>query len=116
MSSSSTRSTTTSSSSYTVKSGDTVSHIALRPGASVSAIIKANNRNSKGFIRVGQKLTIPGASSGQASTSKPAASNSSTSKKQPVSSTTYTVKAGDTVSHIAVRTGVSVQPIIDRRS
>src|SRR5690625_2230679 len=111
-SSSSTKSTTTSSSSYTVKSGDTVSHIALRTGASVSAIIKANNLNSKAFIRVGQKLTIPGASSGQASTSKPAASNSSTSKKQPVSSTTYTVKAGDTVSHIAVRTGVSVQAII----
>src|SRR5699024_11375936 len=44
---------------YTVKSGDTVSHIALRTDVSVKAIVEANNLNSDAFIVAGQKLNIP---------------------------------------------------------
>src|SRR5699024_17450 len=88
---------------YTVKAGDTVSHIALRTGTSVQAIVKENKLNSKAFIRFGQKLTIPNATK---------VSKSSSKTKSTAKSSTYTVKSGDTVSHIALRTGASVQAII----
>src|SRR5690625_1298799 len=94
---------------YTVKAGDTVSHIALRTGSSIQAIIKANNLNSKALIRVGQKLTIPSATKVASSSAKPASSSKASASTK---ATTYTVKAGDTVSHIALRTGSSIQAII----
>src|SRR5690625_2982808 len=112
-SSAKTSSSTKKASTYTVKSGDTVSHIAVRTGASVASIIKANNLGSNALIRVGQKLTIPGSStSTTTSTASKSLSTSSSPKKQAPKSATYTVKAGDTVSHIAVRTGASVASII----
>lgn len=43
---------------YTVVSGDTLSHIAVRHGTSVAAI-KAANQLSSDMIRVGQRLVIP---------------------------------------------------------
>jgi len=48
---------------HTVVSGDTVSHLASRYGVSIADIVKANGLDSRAFIRVGQKLTIPGATS-----------------------------------------------------
>src|SRR5699024_3451476 len=56
-----------SASTHTVKSGETVWGIARSYSTSVSAIIKANNLGSDGLIRIGQKLSIPGAGSGGAS-------------------------------------------------
>ncbi|MFN3764715.1 MAG: peptidoglycan DD-metalloendopeptidase family protein [Aliihoeflea sp.] len=47
--------------SYTVASGDTLSAISRRTGVSADAIKRANNLDS-GLIRIGQTLTIPGAS------------------------------------------------------
>lgn len=46
---------------YTVKAGDTLSAIAARYHSSVSAIARANGIANPNLIRVGQKLTIPGA-------------------------------------------------------
>src|SRR5699024_2155399 len=89
---------------YTVKAGDTVSHIALRTGTSVQAIIKENKLNSKAFIRVRQKLTNPNATNVMKSSSK--------TKSTPQSST-YTLMPGDMDSHIALRTGARVQAIIN---
>lgn len=45
---------------YTVKSGDTLSAIASRHGTTAAAIRAANGMDS-GVIRVGQKLVVPGA-------------------------------------------------------
>ncbi|GAB2683171.1 LysM peptidoglycan-binding domain-containing protein [Thalassiella azotivora] len=84
---------------YTVRPGDTVSHIAARSGVSSAAIIAANGLDRRGFIRAGQVLTLPGAAG-----SAPAAPASS--------GTRHTVRAGETVSHIAARTGVSSAAII----
>jgi LysM repeat protein len=80
---------------YTVRRGDTVGHIALRLGVSQSAIVQANRLDARGFIREGQTLVVPGAA---AATAAPAAAPSST----------YLVRRGDTLSHIAVRTGTTV--------
>lgn len=91
-------------STYHVRAGDTVSHIALRTGVSQAAIIAANNLNRAGFIRAGQTLTIPSAG----------ALSGGTTAAAPVRNvgTTYRVQAGDTVSHIAARTGLSQAAII----
>jgi murein DD-endopeptidase MepM/ murein hydrolase activator NlpD len=56
---------------YTVKSGDTLSGIALAHGSSVSAITAANNLTNPDRIRIGATLVIPaaGSSSGPSSRS-----------------------------------------------
>ena len=91
--------------SYTVKRGDTVSHIALRTATSVAQIVAANGLSSTAFIRVGQSLTIPRPAPASAPAAAPVAA------VVPLSST-YTVTAGDTVSHLAVRFGTTVRAIV----
>ncbi|MBN8193780.1 LysM peptidoglycan-binding domain-containing protein [Bacillus sp. NTK074B] len=54
---------TTGSSTYTVQSGDTLSHIAYRYDVSVSDIMSWNNLSSS-TIYVGQKLSVKGTSDG----------------------------------------------------
>lgn len=97
--------TTPVTSTYTVVAGDTLSGIAARYGTNVTAIRTANNLTSD-LIRVGQTLTIPGAS-GTPSTSEPTAPVTTSA---PANST-HTVVAGDTLSGIAARTGTTVQAI-----
>jgi len=94
---------------YTVKSGDTVSHIALRTDVSVKAIVEANNLNSDAFIVAGQKLNIPNPSKSSSTSSN---SKSSSSSSSTTSSKKHTVKSGDTVSHIAAKHHISVQEIV----
>ncbi|MDQ0373657.1 lytic transglycosylase domain-containing protein [Cellulomonas humilata] len=88
--------------SYTVRSGDTVSHIATRSGTSVAAIVRANSLADASRIRIGQVLTIPTTSSAPAPA--PAA-------PAPVAAA-YTVVAGDTVSRIAAKHGTTVAAVI----
>ncbi len=90
--------------SYTVRDGDTVSHIATRTGASIAAITRANALADPSHIRAGQVLTIPTASS------RSAARPTSTPAQAPVAR--HVVRAGETVSGIAARTGTSVRAII----
>ncbi|WP_456824252.1 LysM peptidoglycan-binding domain-containing protein [Cellulomonas sp. P5_E12] len=90
--------------SYTVRSGDTVSHIALRSGTTVAAIARANALGNAARIRIGQVLTIPSASS-----AAPAAAPAPASA--PAASS-YTVVSGDTVGRIAARLGTSVPAIV----
>src|SRR5690554_6208159 len=94
----STSSKTTSSSvtTYTVKKGDTLSHIAKRFGTTVNELVRLNNIKNPNLIYPGQKLKIKGT-----------ASNKNNSKAQY-----YTVKKGDTLSHIAVRYKTSVSNLI----
>ena len=71
------------SSSYVVKSGDTLSTIALELGTSVSAIADANGITNPNRIYIGQELVIPG-------------------------SDTYIVQPGDTLDYVASKTGTTV--------
>ncbi|RHA41297.1 LysM peptidoglycan-binding domain-containing protein, partial [Cellulomonas rhizosphaerae] len=84
---------------YTVRSGDTVSHIAARTGTSVASIARANSLADASRIHVGQVLAIP---SGSTPTAKAIA-------KPKV---THTVRAGETVSAIAHRYGTTVAKVV----
>ena len=52
---------TSTGSTYTVRTGDTVSAIASRHGTTVAAVVAANGLDARASIRAGQNLTIPGA-------------------------------------------------------
>lgn len=75
-----------SATTYTVKSGDSLSGIASRYGTTVSALASLNGISNPNWIYPGQVLKISGSQS---------------------SSRTYTVRYGDTLSGIASRLGVS---------
>ncbi|WP_203668666.1 LysM peptidoglycan-binding domain-containing protein, partial [Cellulomonas pakistanensis] len=85
---------------HTVASGETVSAIAQRHGTTVAAIVSANGLDARAFIRVGQSLTIPGASVAPAATGAPTAGG------------THTVASGETVSAIAQRYGTTVAAVV----
>jgi LysM repeat protein len=102
---------------YTVRPGDTVSHIAARTGTTVAAIARTNALPDPGRILVGQVLTIPSASAG--TSAAPARPTTATAATAPA--VRYTVRAGDTVSAVARRHGTSVAAIVaanhlDRRA
>ncbi len=90
---------TESTSTYTVKRGDTIAKIAARHGVTSRELLNANNISARNAanIRAGQKLTIPG---------KASTGNRSSQRR------TYTVKRGDTIDLIASRNGVSTQELL----
>lgn len=94
---------------YTVRSGDTVSHIATRTGTTVTAITRANNLADASRIRIGQVLTIPTNASTAA-----AGAPTTTAAAAPaaVATTAHTVRSGETVSAIAKRYGSTVQAVV----
>ena len=96
-------------SQYTVRPGDTVSHIAQRSGVSVAAISRANALADASRIRAGQVLSIPSSAAAGAAAATPRTSAPATTSTVR---TSYTVVKGDTVSHIAARTGTSVAAIV----
>jgi membrane-bound lytic murein transglycosylase D len=82
---------------HTVRRGETLSTIAARNRTSVSAIVRLNNLRSKHYLRIGQRLKIPGR--GVTVTSSRTRANAS-----PIDSegkVQYVVKAGDTLFNIA---------------
>lgn len=76
-------------SSYTIQSGDTLSGIASSYGTTIAALQSANNISNPDRINVGQVLRIWGSGT----------------------SSTYTVQAGDTLSHIASRYDTTVSAL-----
>ncbi len=77
---------------YTVKKGDTLSVIAQRNRTSVKTICSLNNITSRTTLRIGQKLVLNGSVT-------------------PNNTTMYTVRSGDTLSHIAQRNHTTVRTI-----
>ncbi|NHC45603.1 LysM peptidoglycan-binding domain-containing protein [Motilibacter sp. K478] len=88
---------------YTVRSGDTLSEIAVRYHTSVAALVRANDLPGNGnLIRIGQRLSVPSRSS--ASRSAPR-----TSKSKVV--VTHRVVPGDTMGELAARYGTKASVI-----
>lgn len=88
---------------HVVSAGETVSHLALRYGTSTAAIVQANALDRRASIRIGQHLTIPTGGGAPATAAlAPAAAPAAT----------YTVVAGDTVSHLATRFGTTVAAVV----
>lgn len=89
--------------SYVVQSGDTLWGIARKHNSSVAAIANANGIKNTNYLRIGQKLTIPGAtqaSTSSSSTSKPASTATT-------STTRHVVVSGETLSSIAKKYGTT---------
>jgi len=82
-----------SSAVHVVQRGENLYRISLRYGTTIQALASANGIINTNQVYVGQRLTIPGASSAPA---QPAPTGE-----------TYTVRRGDTLSAIALRYGVS---------
>ncbi|RIL85063.1 LysM peptidoglycan-binding domain-containing protein, partial [Staphylococcus equorum] len=97
---------TASGSTYTVRSGDTLSSIAARYGTSYTNIMRLNGLSST-MIYPGQTLKV----SGRATTTSP----SRPAPTRPISGaqSTYTVQAGDSLSSIAARYGTTYQNIMN---
>ncbi|KTR06075.1 LysM peptidoglycan-binding domain-containing protein [Curtobacterium luteum] len=108
------RTTTTSSTgSYHVRSGDTVSGIASRIGVSTQALLRANNLSQRSVIYPGQTLRVPSASA----PSTPSASSSSAASR-PASTASASssghvkIVSGDTIASIAAAHHVSVKALL----
>lgn len=95
--------------SYTVKAGDTPSGIAISHNMSVSSFMALNNLSKGAIIKPGDKLQVSGGSSAPAkpksSSKAPAAPKSNTGGK-------YTVVSGDTLGHIAAKTGTPMNTLL----
>ncbi len=107
----------TNSSDYVVKAGDALSLIAWRHGVSLTALLSANDLSIRSLILPGQRLRIPAATRAIPSrpiTSAPAAATASaagTASNTQVGFE-YTVVAGDALSLIAWRHGVSLSALL----
>ena len=82
-----------STTSHVVVAGDTAWDLAARYGVTVGQLRQANALNAAATIRIGQTLTIPGATS--------AAAAAETTATTATTATTYTVSSGDTLWSIA---------------
>ena len=89
------------SGSYTVVAGDTLSSIARANGTTWQAVYAANRGtvSNPALIRIGQRLALPGGAA-------PAGASSTSA-----SGDTYRVRAGDTLSSIARANGTTWQSI-----
>ena len=107
---------TSSSSSHTVKAGDTFSSISRKYGVSVSALIAANPTVKPTKIAVNQKLVIPQsnskaivtAPSTQAKVSAPKSTSQPISTGGSTSGSTYKVAKGDTFYGIAKKHNITL--------
>ena len=90
-----------STATHTVVAGESPFSIAQRHGVTTDDLLDANGLTRTSLIHPGQRLTVPGAPV-RASVSTPA----------PSTSASHTVAAGDTVSGIAQRHGVTTDAIL----
>lgn len=86
------------STTYTVRSGDTLYSIARRYNTTVARLVSLNNISNPNLIRVGQVLIV--------------STSGGTTTPPPSSSTTYTVRSGDTLYSIARRYNTTVARLV----
>ena len=89
--------------SYTVRWGDTLSHVARRFGVPVSSLANANGIDDPDRVLAGETLSIPANAVG--TKSGPAA------KSSPVGGQVHVVRAGENLTTIARKYGTSVSSL-----
>jgi LysM repeat protein len=95
---------------YTVVSGDTLGAIAAKHGVPLSSIFSWNNLNGSSIIYPGQKIKVSG---GSAPSTPATPAPAPAPAPAPLATTgSYTIKAGDTLSSIASRHGVSLSALM----
>ncbi|MCD4850140.1 LysM peptidoglycan-binding domain-containing protein [Arthrobacter sp. AK01] len=95
---------------YTVVSGDTLGAIAAKHGVPLSSIFSWNNLNGSSIIYPGQKIKVSG---GSAPSTPATPAPAPAPAPAPLANTgSYTIKAGDTLSSIASRHGVSLSALM----
>lgn len=88
-------------SEYTVRAGDTLFDIAASHRTDVGTLVRANHLSDGGhLIRAGARVRVP-SSAARRRAARPA----------PVRLARYVVRPGDTVSHLALRFGVSEESV-----
>jgi len=93
--------------SHLVRTGETYWGIARKYGLSVNALCKANPGVSAKRLPIGKRINLPGSSSGFVS-------HAPSPNQDRLSS--YTVKKGDTLSHIALRHGITLKQLLANNS
>lgn len=97
---------TTSASTYTVKSGDTLSQIAERFNTSYTKLAQNNHLTNPNHIYVGQVLQVNGSST----------TASTTAYQRSTSQSSYTVKSGDSLSKIAAQHGLNWRTLASKNN
>ncbi len=105
---------TGSSSSYTIVAGDSLSRIAKRVGTSLTNLLAANGLTASSLILPGQRLALP---AGVATPATPAPAQTPPAPApaptpSAASTASYTILAGDSLSRIASRHGVSLKNLL----
>ena len=94
---------------YVVRANDTLWGIAQASGTTVSSLMALNNLSDANRLAVGQVLVIPTTSSLTTISTVPAAASAATNTT--AAGTLYIVRAGDTLSDIALRFGISLDAL-----
>ena len=111
-------STTTSTGSYTVVSGDGLYAIARKTGTSIQDLLSLNGLTLNSTIYPGQVLKLSSTSETSASeeastsTEETSSEETSTSSEQATSTGSYTVVSGDGLYAISRKTGTSIQDLL----
>lgn len=103
---------------YTVRTGDSLSGIAAKHRVSLAALVSANRITNPNLIFPGQRIQIPGTAPAQPA-AKPAPTPAPKPEAKPAptppatpATTTYTVQPGDSLSAIATKHGVTLAAVI----
>lgn len=96
---------------YTVKSGDSIGHIAKRFKVPAKDLLSLNKITNPNKIRIGQKLTLPGYVDLNAPAPAKTRKVAKPKKVVPSSGNVYVVKSGDTLGHIAVAHKTTVRDL-----
>lgn len=108
---------------YTIVGGDTISRIAARFGVTTQAILSANGLGWSSIIYPGQSIAIPGAAAAPVATppapvappvaAPPVAAPPVAVAPPAAPAGTYTIVAGDNLTKIAKKLGVSLQALLN---
>ena len=103
------------SSSYTLRRGDTLSHVAAKFKVPLAAVVAANRDiTDPDRVREGQRVAVPDRAAAQVAVAKPI--GSSTPPPTPDGSKLYRVAAGDTLGSIAKRFETTVAELVRRNA